>query len=378
MSKIKVYLTTPVFREIAEHPLVSKAKKDRILGLWNQLQTETDLKVTSSRFPEMDEMQDEITEWKAQIIGTHLSHTITGEILSQEQIFAVCTSTSGYNHITPVPGILITHTPGVLYKTVADFTIAVILANLRNIVSLHNFVWNEEWAPGQKWDLDENLSTTIDNLTLGIVGMGEIGKELTKRLAPWGIKIIYYDIKQQTDFEAKYPGIEFKNKVYKVFSEADIVSLHVPLMQGTFHLVGENLLKLMKPGALLVNTARGQIIDTKILINLLEKKQISINLAFDVYEDEPINLDDLKRYKKIAKENPKLRFTFIPHNASADADTRAEMAIMLLEDILRLARSKSPQDLKDIRLIPEQRILIKDSKKSDFDNYRISKFWGNI
>lgn len=376
MSKIKVYLTTPVFKEIVDHPLVSKYKKDRILDLWNQLLSETDLKVASSRFPEVDEMQDEISDWKAQIIGCHLSHSITADILSQEQIFAVCTSTSGYNHITPVPGILMTHTPGVLHKTVADFTIALILSNLRNIVSLHNFVWNEKWSPEQLWDLDEKLSTTIDNLTLGIVGMGEIGKELTKRLAPWGIKIIYYDLKQQTDFEEKYPMIEFKNKVYKVFSEADIISLHIPLMQGTFHLVGENLLKLMKPGALLVNTARGSIIDTKTLIDLLEKKQISINLAFDVYEDEPINLDDLKKYKKIAKENPKLRFTFTPHNASADADTRAEMVAMMLEDILRLARSKSFLDLKGIRLVPEQRFLTESIKRSDFERYRIYKIWG--
>ena len=182
-----------------------------------------------------------------------------------------------------------------------------------------------EWAVGkqvQKWDLDENLSSTIDNLTLGIIGMGEIGKELTKRLYPWGIKIQYYDIRPQEEFEKEFPNIQYIENIEEIFSQSDIVSLHVPLMDATYHLVNEKLLKLMKKGALLVNTARGPIIDTAELLKLLENNEIEIDLAFDVFEEEPLNKKTLKRFKEIAEKNPQLKFIFIPHNASADADTR--------------------------------------------------------
>lgn len=376
MEKPKVYLTSPVFREIAEHPRVSESKKKSLLKLWDELKKNTRLKVSPSRFPESKEITSVISDWKAQIIGCHLSHPISQQMLEDSQVFAICTSTAGYNHIDRVPGILITHTPGVLHKTVADFTIALILSALRNTVRLHNQVWEENWKPGQKWDLDANLSTTMDNLILGIVGMGEIGQELTRRLAPWGIKIIYSDPARKRHIEEEHSNVKYKNSLDEIFSEADIISLHLPLTPETHHLVGEKYLKLMKKNALLVNTARGPIIDSQILLELLEKRAIFINLAFDVFEDEPLNLTDLKRFKKISREHPELRFIFISHNASADADTRAQMVIMTLEDILFLATSNAPDDIKKIRLIPELRTFFDLPKNHpDLKKFKIFRFW---
>lgn len=371
---MKCYLTTPVFREIANHPKVSMKKKERILELWNRLEEATNLKVSDKRFPSNCDIEETIRNWGAHIIGCHLSHPISSEMLKDSNVIAVCTSTAGYNHIAQEPGILITHTPGVLHHTVADFTISVILANLRNIVELHNYVWNGDWQAGQKWDLDENINQTIENLTLGIVGLGEIGKELVKRLYPWGIKIVYNDIQPQEEIEKKYSRIQFYDSLEALFAQSDIVSLHVPLMKSTYHLVGEELLKKMKKGALLVNTARGPIVDFQALLKLLENKEIEINLSFDVYEQEPIDDSTLERFKNVVTQNPFLRFIFIPHNASADSETRAKMAIMILEDMISIAESNSGEDLSSIRLIPEQRKL-RDEKK--YYNFKINNMWGN-
>lgn len=372
MSKLKCYFTTPVFREIADHPKVSDEKRKKILELWDKLAEVAELRVSEMRFPPEEEITKNIRNWGAQIVGCHLSHPITSEMLKDSEVVAICTSTAGYNHIAQEPGIIITHTPGVLHRTVADFTIAAILANLRNIVGLHNFVWEGDWKIGQKWDLDENLSSTIDNLTLGIIGMGEIGKEITKRVYPWGVKILYYDIQQQEKFEQTYPNIQYVNNLEQIFSQSDIISLHIPLMDATYHIVNENLLKLMKKGSLLVNTARGTVLDFENLLKLLENNEIEINLAFDVFEHEPIDEDSLFRFKKIAEKKPKLKFVFIPHNASADADTRAQMAIMLLEDMIRIATASSLSDLESTRLIPE---LKRKIGSIHANSLKITKIW---
>jgi lactate dehydrogenase-like 2-hydroxyacid dehydrogenase len=129
----------------------------------------------------------------------------------------------------------------------------------------------------------------------------------------------------------------------------------------------------MKPNALLVNTARGPIINTEELLVLLESKEISINLAFDVYEEEPIPPEMLERFKQILAIQPDLRFTFIPHNASADADTRGQMAIMELEDLLAFATATSVEDLAPVRLIPPHRKRIEAGEVSSF---RIQKWFG--
>ena len=375
MKKPKVYLASPVFIELAKNRRVSEANKNRIEALWKELHQIAEVKVAGKRFPTDEEIRKEMIEWGANIVGCHLSHPISKEIQSNPNLYAVCTSTAGYNHIQMVDGVLYTHTPGVLHRTVADFTLSIILANLRNIVGLHIFVWDGNWKAGQKWDLDENLSMTMDNLTLGIVGLGEIGREIIKRIGPWGIKIVYYDLFRNQEFEKLYPNLKFEADLKVIFSTCDIVSLHIPLNDKTKHSINKELLKLMKPYSLLVNTARGGILKTEDLLELLESGQAKINCSFDVYENEPLDQPTLLRFKKIAKKDPELRFVFIPHNASADADTRAEMDIMILSDIIALLKSKGPKDLKSIRLIPELRYLQKEENFNDYFSFRIKQHW---
>ncbi|MCK4239077.1 MAG: hypothetical protein KAX33_08155, partial [Candidatus Lokiarchaeota archaeon] len=306
------------------------------------------------------------------IIGCHLSHELPTDFLVNSEVFAVATATMGYNHIGRVSGdkILITTTPGVLFETVADFTIAIILENLRNLVDLHNFVWNGKWTAEEKWDLDQKLCSKIDNKTLGIIGVGQIGQEVIKRLYPWGVKIWYNDIFRNKAMEKEYPGIKFIDNYEEIFTNCDIISLHIPLMEKTKGIVNRDLLKLMKKDALLVNTARGEIINIYDLLELLENREISINLAFDVFGPiEPIEPQILERFKIIKKENPNLRFTFIPHNASADADTRAKMNVMFLQDIIKIIESNNLDDLKEVHIIPEQKNRINEI------DFRIKKYW---
>lgn len=371
--KPKVYLTSNVFspQEIGQNEKIAKPIKTKIQELWEKLESEAILKVFDGRFPEESQIQTEVEDFNPNIIGCHLSHPISKNVLKNSNIFAVSTSTAGFNHIqrTEKDDIIITHTPGVLFETVADYTIALIMANLRNIINLHNYVWEGEWTPDEKWDLDQKLSSVIDNKIIGIVGLGEIGTELMKRLYEWGLKIIYYDIRSKGELEKLYPGVEYRKNIEDVFKEADVISLHVPLNKNTKHMINAEFLRLMKKNALLVNTARGGVVDFDDLLTLLESGDININIAFDVYPEEPIEPQILKRLKAIKKNNPTMRMILMPHNASADADTRGKMVIMLLEDILKIINSERIEDLEKIHLIP------KHKKELHQKEWRMSHFW---
>ncbi len=371
--KPKLYFTSNVFsiKEIGSNELISANYRNTIENLWQKLDQLSDFKLFNGRFPSEEQIKKEIEIFDPDILGCHLSHPISSEILKNSNIFAISTSTAGYNHIqrTDEDDILITHTPGVLHETVADYTIAIIMANLRNIIDLHNFVWNENWTPDDKWDLDNSLSSIITDKTLGIVGLGEIGKDVVRRLYPWGVKILYNDHKQMKQFEKDYPLLEFRENIEDIFKESDIISLHIPLNKNTENSVNRDLLKLMKEGALLINTARGGIIELETLLDMLENKEIQINIGFDVFPVEPIDSKTLVRLKNIKNHQPNLRMILMPHNASADANTRAKMNIIFLKDIINIIESSSIEDLEKIHIIPEHKEQIKERK------WRIYNYW---
>lgn len=371
--KPKVYFTSNVFtvEQIGNNGAISENIRDEIKQLWQDLTNISEVKVFNGRFPTLNQIQEDIETFNPDVLGCHLSHTITSDILEKSRIFAISTSTAGFNHIqrTQEDDILITHTPGVLHETVADYTIAIIMANLRNLVDLHNYVWDNQWTPDDKWDLDQSLSSVIKNKVLGIVGLGEIGKELVRKLFPWGVRILYYDINQMKDFERNFPTLEFRKNIEDLFKEADIISLHIPLNKYTEKIVNRDLLSLMKKNTLLINTARGPIVDLATLLDMLEKKEITINIAFDVFPIEPLKRQTLERFKKIKNQRPEIRMVLIPHNASADADTRGKMVILFLGDLIKMIKSSTLDDLNEVHLIPEQVKQLKDK------NWRIYAYW---
>jgi lactate dehydrogenase-like 2-hydroxyacid dehydrogenase len=372
--KPKVYLTSNVFtvEQIGTNGAISENIRDEIKQLWQDLTNISEVKVFNGRFPTLNQIQEDIETFNPDILGCHLSHIITSDILEKSRIFAISTSTVGFNHIkrTQDDNILITHTPGVLHETVADYTIAIIMANLRNLVDLHNYVWDNQWTSDDKWDLDQSLSSVITNKVLGIVGLGEIGKELVRKLSPWGLRILYYDINQMKDFEMNFPTLEFRKNIEDLFKEADIISLHIPLNKYTEKIVNRDLLRLMKNNTLLINTARGPVLDMTTLLDMLEQKEITINIAFDVFPIEPLRRETLERFKKIKNQRPEIRMVLIPHNASADANTRGKMVILFLGDLIKMIKSSTLDDLNDVHVIPEQKKQLKDK------NWRIYEYWG--
>jgi glyoxylate reductase len=372
-STPKVYLASPVFREIADNPRVSVKYKFLINKVWSNLNTAAEVIVADSRFPSAEEIKQAVSQKEADFIGCHIGHSIGEEIVSIPSVKAVSTSNVGWNHIHLHPGVIVTNTPGVLAGTIADYTVSLILANLRNITGLNQYVWNGQWKPGEKWDLDRHITKNTENLTYGILGIGEIGREVVHRVAPWGIHIAYHDIFQSAEMEEKYPNLNYYEDVEQLFKIADILSIHIPLDDSTRHFVGERLLRLMRPRALLVNTARGGIIDFEALIRLLKSKEIAIHLAFDVYEEEPISAEMLDRFRQINAERPDLRFIFTPHSATADADTRARMSATMLSNLNSLVRSTSVKDIKELNLIPPLAFVKKEPRM--LDDYRIFRWW---
>ena len=372
-STPKVYLASPVFREIADNPRVSVKYKFLINKVWSNLNTAAEVIVADSRFPSAEEIKRVVSQKEADFIGCHIGHSIGEEIVSIPSVKAVSTSNVGWNHIHLHPGVIVTNTPGVLAGTIADYTVSLILANLRNITGLNQYVWDGQWKPGEKWDLDRHITKNTENLTYGILGIGEIGREVVHRVAPWGIHIAYHDIFQSAEMEEKYPNLNYYEDVEQLFKIADILSIHIPLDESTRHFVGEHLLRLMRPRALLVNTARGGIIDFEALIRLLKNKEIAIHLAFDVYEEEPISAEMLDRFHQINAERPDLRFIFTPHSATADADTRARMAATMLSNLNSLVRSTSVKDIKELNLIPPLAFVKKEPRM--LDDYRIFRWW---
>jgi len=372
-STPKVYLASPVFREIADNPRVSVKYKFLINKVWGNLNTAAEVIVADSRFPSEEEVKRVVSQKEVDFIGCHIGHTIGEEIVSIPSVKAVSTSNVGWNHIHLHPGVIVTNTPGVLAGTIADYTVSLILANLRNITGLNQYVWSGQWKPGEKWDLDRHITKNTENLSYGILGLGEIGREVVNRLAPWGIHIAYHDIFQSAEMEEKYPNLNYYEDVEQLFKIADILSIHIPLDETTRHFVGEHLLRLLRPRALLVNTARGAIIDFEALIRLLKNKEIAIHLAFDVYEEEPIPAEVLDRFRQINADRPDLRFIFTPHSATADADTRAHMASTMLSNLNSLVRSTSVRDIKELNLIPPLAFVKKEPRM--LDDYRIFRWW---
>lgn len=372
-EKPRVYFTSNVFTpdEIGSNDKISEKIRDKIQLLWDNLQEQAEIRIFKGRFPSSDQLKEELNRFNPHIIGCHLSHPIKAKWLEDSDLFAVATSTAGFNHIErpAKDNILITHTPGVLHKTVADYTIALIMANLRNLIDLHSYVWKGNWTPDDKWDLDQKLSSVIDNKTIGIVGLGEIGTELVKRLYPWGLNLLYYDIQRSPDLEKRFANLEFRESLEDIFREADVVSLHIPLNKSTEKIINARLLKVMKKNALLINTARGGVIDFEDLLTLLERGEIQINISFDVYPEEPVDQEILNRLKRIKTQNPEMRLILMPHNASADADTRGKMDILFLNDILSLVQSSNLEDLKKIHLIKSHHNQL--SKKE----WKITDYW---
>jgi glyoxylate reductase len=226
-------------------------------------------------------------------------------------------------------GITITNTPGVLTSAVAEFAIALMLAITKRIPESERFLRAGKY---DGWGPELLLGMDLEGKTLGILGAGRIGYEVAKRAHNgFGMKIVYYDIKQLPPLEADF-GAQFCSTPEEVLKVADVVSVHVPLLPETTHLINSERLNLMKKGAYLINTSRGPVVDEAALVEAL-KKGVIRGAALDVFEHEPALAPGLADLENVV---------ITPHTASATDEARNEMSELAAKNIVAFLNGEVP------------------------------------
>jgi lactate dehydrogenase-like 2-hydroxyacid dehydrogenase len=226
-------------------------------------------------------------------------------------------------------GITLTNTVGVSSDCVAEHTVALMLALTTRIVEADSFVKRGKY---KGWDPMIFIGTDLCGKTIGLIGAGHIGARAAMHLVKgFEAKVIYYDIKRNADLEAQ--GAQFVEKLEDVLMQSDIVSLHVPLLPSTHHLMNEERLKMMKPTSFLINTSRGPVVDEKALVAALQKGVIK-GAGLDVYEDEPNLARGLVKLPNVV---------LTPHIASARESARNEMAILAAQNIIDVLEGREPK-----------------------------------
>jgi glyoxylate reductase len=228
-------------------------------------------------------------------------------------------------------GILVTNTPDVLTDTTADFAFALLLAAARRVVEGHQHILCGHWT---KWSIDLLVGHDVHHKTLGIFGMGRIGQAMARRAGGFGMHVIYNDAaRAPVSFEREL-HLQFVSKE-QLLREADFISLHVPLLDSTRHLIGEPELRVMKKNTILVNTSRGPVVDEAALAHALAEHWIA-GAGLDVFENEPHVNPLLLQLNNVVLG---------PHIASASIDTRREMSILAVQNAVAALQGRRPKTL---------------------------------
>lgn len=220
-------------------------------------------------------------------------------------------------------GIAVTITPGANSKSVADLTMGLILNAARNISGMDRAIRNNEWY--------RYTGCELNNKIIGIVGMGHIGGEVAKRAYAFGMKILAYDIYPRQDFIEKY-NVTYVS-LEKLFKQSDIITLHAPAIKATENMINRDSLNLMKSTAILVNAARGELINEEDLYEALKNKKIGF-AALDVYKNEP-----LKNSKLTDLEN----IVFTAHAGAYTKSAIIGAGVIASEEIVRVLSGEEPK-----------------------------------
>lgn len=224
--------------------------------------------------------------------------------------------------------VVATNTPGVLDDTTADFAWTLIMAVARRLIEADAWMRSGTW-PG--WDLDQLCGGDVWGKTLGIIGFGRIGRGLARRSHGFNMRVIYHDAQRvapevENELHAEFVSLD------RLFAESDFISVHVPLLPSTRHLINAQNLAKMKPTSYLINTSRGPVVDEGALAAALEAKKLA-GAGLDVYENEPKAHPALIERKDVI---------LAPHIASASVETRTKMAVMAAENVVALFQGKRP------------------------------------
>ncbi len=232
-------------------------------------------------------------------------------------------------------GITVTNTPGVLTEDTADMTMALILAVPRRLVEGVKELEAERF---QGWSPNWMLGSRLQGKRLGIVGMGRIGQAVARRAKAFGLQIHYHNRKPVSAAIERELEATYWESLDQMLMRMDIVSINCPHTPATYHLLSARRLKLMKPTAYIVNTARGEVIDENTLARMLEQGQLS-GAGLDVFEHEPAVNPKLLKLKNV---------TLLPHMGSATIEGRMDMGEKVIINIKTFADGHKPPD----RVIP--------------------------
>lgn len=225
-------------------------------------------------------------------------------------------------------GVVVTNTPGVLTETTADFAFTLLMAAARRLIEADRYTREGKW---QSWMPMLFLGQDIYGSTLGLVGLGRIGAAMARRARGFDMTVLYHDVVRREDLEQdlglKYTALD------DLLRRSDFVSVHTPLTPQTRHLIGAAQFRQMKKTAILINSARGPIVDQHALVEALRARTIA-GAGLDVFEIEPIPAD-----------HPLLKLDNVvvaPHIASASVATRTKMALMAAENLVAALNGRRP------------------------------------
>jgi glyoxylate reductase len=231
-------------------------------------------------------------------------------------------------------GITVTNTPGVLTDDTADMTMALLLAVARRVAEGARIVPSGEWAG---WSPTWMLGHRITGKTLGIVGMGRIGQAVARRARAFGLTVHYHNRRRVSPAIEAELGATFFESLDQMLARVDIVSVNCPHTPATYHLLSARRLKMLRPQAIVINTARGEIIDENALTRMLEANELA-GAGLDVFEHEPAVPP---RLAKLAKSG---KVTLLPHMGSATIEGRIDMGEKVIINVKTFMDGHRPPD----------------------------------
>jgi lactate dehydrogenase-like 2-hydroxyacid dehydrogenase len=223
--------------------------------------------------------------------------------------------------------IPVSNTPGVLTEATAEMAWALLFSVARRIVEADKFTRSGKYIG---WGPMLMLGQDISTKTLGVVGAGRIGTAFALKSKGFDMKVLYFDEKNNDILDKELDAK--KVNLQELLKQSDFVSLHVPLIKSTYHLISQKELKIMKKSAILINTSRGPIIDEKALVKTLKEKWI-FGAGLDVYENEPIISEELIKLDNVVLQ---------PHSASATINSRTNMGLLAAKNMIAGLKGEIP------------------------------------